>query len=93
MEKKPIDKRPVEERIRKKIFIRPLPNDCYRRLSQTEKKYIFENAGLTELEESIFELRCKGLSFDEISRKMGFHPSYCKKIAARVRKQIFELIA
>ena len=93
MEKKPIDKRPVDERIRQKLFTRPISHDCYRRLSQIEKDYIFENAGLTDLEEKIFEMRCNGLTYDEVARELSFHSTYCKKIAVRVRKQILALIS
>ena len=93
MEKKPIDVTMLKNGIVRKIFTRPLPNDCYCRLSNAEKKFIRQNAGFTRMEMKVFELRCQGLTFDEISRKTGYHTSYCKKIAARVRKQIEALIS
>ena len=75
-----------------KIFSRPRPHDCYQRLSNAEKKYIRNYAGLTKLEIQVFNLRCEGMSFDEMSRELQCHPSYCKKIAARIRRQIEKLI-
>lgn len=83
----------AKDRIKNKIFTRPRHNDCFRRLSEVERSYIINNTDFSELERKIFDLRCKGLSLNEISQEVNYHLSYCKKIAARVRKQIFALIS
>ena len=82
-----------KDRIKKKIFSRPRHNDCFRRLSKVERRYIIRNTGFSDLERKVFDLLCKGLSFIEISQELNYHLSYCKKIAARVREKILELIS
>ena len=92
MGKASADTEKMKSDIARKLFARPLPHDCYRRLSKTEKKYIEENAGLNDLDLRIFDLRCTGMSFDVIARTLGYHPRYCKAVAARVRERIACLV-
>ena len=92
METKSEKEAALNSKIARKIFTRPRPHDCYLRLSNAEKKYIRNNAGLTKLEIQVFNLRCEGMSIDEMSRELHHHPSYCKKIAARIQTQIQKLI-
>lgn len=92
MEKKSDRDAVLNSGIVRKIFSRPRPQNCYQRLSNAEQKYIRNNAGLTKQEIQVFNLRCEGLSFDEMSQKLQCHPSYCKKIAARIREQIEKLV-
>ncbi len=82
----------LKQGIARKIFSRPRPHNCYQRLSKAEKKYIEKNAGLTDLEMQVFHLQCKGMSFAGISQELGYYPSYCKKISARIKKQIEKLL-
>ena len=82
----------LKQGIVRKIFTRPRHHNCYHRLSKAEKKYLEKNAGLTDLEMQVFDLQCEEMSFAGISQELGYYPSYCKKIAARIRSKIEKLL-
>ncbi len=82
----------IKSEITRKLFIRPVRHDCFRRLSKKEKRFIEEYAGFTGIEMRVFDLRCKGMSFDAIAAKLGYHPRYCYAIGRRIREQIAYLI-
>lgn len=82
----------VRSGIIRKLFIRPVTHDCYRRLIKTERDYIAEYAGFNELEMKIFDLRCSGMTFEDIALKLGYATRYCKLISSRIRKRIAGLI-
>ena len=82
----------IRDGIRRKLFVRPVPHDCFRRLSNEEKTFITKYAGFTDLEWKIFDCRCKSMSFEQISREIGYHPRYCQTISARIKKMISYLI-
>lgn len=82
----------IKTGIKRKLFIRPVSHDCFRRLSDAEKNFISNNAGFTDIEWKIFTCRCKGMTFGEISKKLGYHPRYCQTISSRVKNMISYLI-
>ena len=92
MDNKSLTDTTLEQGIVRKIFNRPRPHNSYKRLSKAERKYIEKYAGLTDLEMRVFHLQCEGMSFAGISQELGYHLSYCKKIAARVRSKIEKML-
>ena len=92
MDKQPAEMDRMKSSITRKLFTRPVRHDCYCCLSKIEKKFIEENAGFNDLEMTVFDLRCMGMSFNRIADEMGYHPRYCKTIAAGIRKKITCLI-
>ncbi len=74
--------------IYRKFFIPPTPKNRYHLLTDEEKNWIFENAGLSDAQMEIFDLCCSCESLREAAEKAGVSHARIKHNSSAIIKSI-----